>query len=511
MKKIVLPVLNDAWMDNGVETLYSILNGIEDKSFKVKIEDNSLIIIIEDINEFKKKIGDAIEQRRSNLIVTVIDTEQGTKKEIKKDYVLIQEKTKVEGKVSFKEALYNKKTATLTTSKILDLMVEEGKRNCIICGKPFSKPMKKLQQAAYPLVTKIKSLSGIRSYKNEDSYSMQEYYDDFCPACYLRGIAEWSDDAIVYRTVPGDKSTLLLPQSNKLKELIEFKALCRSYLNKNERYQNIREEKNGDKTERTSGTFSTLLCFYEKFLVDIQGENLNKTWALMEIPYGIVKNIKFHTLNVQDSVLETMQQLYDDGIGLFSSIIKAISFFNSNSGGSPVNWDLTNQVREDISKAFIENDFGAFASSFLPQKGGHLGFSNETRVYLDKFIYKWRLKNMGLDKENLEMLKTAGKTIAVASRSHQSLLYKLDKAKDKTAILDALRQVSRRIAGLKQEEKEKYKGFIYPPSLEDLVMLLEKHASDRKFIEDLRNTLVIFSCVESSKLDYLKGAKGGER
>ena len=99
---------------------------------------------------------------------------------------------------------------------------------------------------------------------------------------------------------------------------------------------------------------------------------------------------------------------------------------------------------------------------------------------------------MGLDEENLKMLKSAGKTIAVASKSHQTLLYRLDKAKDKTALLDAIRQVSRRIAGLKPEEKEKYKTFVDPPALEDPVILLEKHDSDRKFIEDLKNATVIF-------------------
>jgi len=242
----------------------------------------------------------------------------------------------------------------------------------------------------------------------------------------------------------------------------------------------------------------------------LQGENPNKAWVIMEIPLGTVKNIKVHMLEIQDLVLKTMQQLYSEGIGLFSSVIKATSFFNNNSGGPPVNWDITNQVREDISKAFIENDFRVFTGSFLPRKGGHLGFSNETRVYLENFLCKWRLKNMGFDEGNFKMLKSAGKTIAVASRSHQSLLYKLDKAKDKTTLLDALRQVSRRIVGLKPEEKEKYKGYIYPPSLEELVILLETHCSDRKYIEDLRNTLIIFSCVELSRLDYFGGIKGGE-
>jgi len=108
------------------------------------------------------------------------------------------------------------------------------------------------------------------------------------------------------------------------------------------------------------------------------------------------------------------------------------------------------------------------------------------------------LKYMGLNEEQLKTIKSAGRTIAVASKDHRSLLYKLDKAKDKTALLDSLRQVSHIIAGLKVEEKEKFKNFIYPHALEDIVSLLEKHESDGKLIENLKNTLVIFSCVEFS-------------
>jgi len=117
---------------------------------------------------------------------------------------------------------------------------------------------------------------------------------------------------------------------------------------------------------------------------------------------------------------------------------------------------------------------------------------------------------MGLDEKDLKTLKSAGRTIAAASKGHQGLLYKLDKAKDKTALLDAIRQVSRRIVGLKMEEREKFKTFIYPPSLEEVVLLLEKHESDKRFIEDLKNTLVIFSCVELSRLEYFGERKGGE-
>ncbi|PWB54525.1 MAG: hypothetical protein C3F06_04280 [Candidatus Methanoperedenaceae archaeon] len=507
--ELIIPALNDVWMDNGVETFYRLLKEAQNSSFSVNIDNNSLIITVADFDKFKESVGIAIKNRRSNLIVIDEDKKLGVNKEVKKDYILIQEGTKVGGKVAFKEELYNEKTTIDTVNKIFDLITEEGVRSCIVCGRQFSKPIKKLQQAAYPFVTKIKSLSGVRSYKDGDVYSFKEYFDDFCPTCYLVGIAEWLDDGIVYRTIPGEKSTLFLPRFNKIDELIKFKNTYRIQLNKSDRYRNIRVKIDSDETENPPGSFSTLLCFYEKFFFSDDKEIIGKSWTMMEIPFGAVKNIKLSVLDLADSVLRVIRELSEKDISFYKDIIMQIYFFYDNPKGVPVNRDFTNKIRENISEAILKDDFHLFATNLLPKKGGYVGYSKDTRLNLEDLIYIWRLKNMGLDEEQLKTIKSASRTIAAASKDHRSLLYKLDKAKDKTALLDSLRQVSRRIAGLKVEEKEKFKGFIYPPALEDIVSLLEKNESDKKFIEDLKNTLVIFSCVEFSRLDYIEGKKEG--
>jgi hypothetical protein len=510
MTEIEIPVRNDVWMDNGIETFYRLLKDAQNSSFSVKIDNNSLIITIVDYNKFKESVGVAIKNRMSNLIVIDEDKNLGVKKEVKKDYILIQEGTKVGGKVAFKEELYNEKTTADTVNKIFDFIVEEGVRSCVVCGRQFSKPIKKLQQAAYPFVTKIKSLSGVRSYKDGVVYSFKEYFEDFCPTCYLIGISEWLDDGIIYRTVPGEKSTLFLPRFNSLEELTKFKDSYRSLLNKSSRYRNIRVKEGSEETENLSGSFSTLLCFYEKFFFGVdKKEVIGKSWAMMEVPFGAVKNIKLNVIELAEPILRVIKELSDDKISIYKGIIAEIFFFYDIPKGAPVDWDLTNEIRENISEAIIEDDFHSFATNLLPRKGGHVGYSKDTRLNLEDLIYAWRLKNMGLDEEQLKTIKSAGRTIAAASKDHRSLLYKLDKAKDKTALLDALRQVSRRIAGLKSEEKEKFKDFIYPPALEDIVLLLEKHESDNKFIEDLKNTLVIFSCVEFSRLEYIAEKKEG--
>ncbi len=133
--EIVIPALNDVWIDNGIETFYRLLKEAQNSSFSVKTDNNSLIIAVADFDKFKESIGIAIKNRRSNLIVIDEDKKFGVKKEVKKDYILIQEGTKVGGKVAFKEELYNEKTTADTVKKVFDLIAEKGTNNCIVCGR----------------------------------------------------------------------------------------------------------------------------------------------------------------------------------------------------------------------------------------------------------------------------------------------------------------------------------------------------------------------------------------
>jgi hypothetical protein len=509
-RTIEIPRYINVWMDNGVETFYQILKEAQNNSFNVTINADSLLLNVTDFDEFKEAVGVAVKNRRKNLIVEEMDKKLGETKQIKKDYILIQEGTKVKGKVAFKEEMYNEKNAVDTVRQIFDRIAEEGTRYCIICGRPFSKPIKKLQQAAYPLVTKIKSLSGVRSYKDGEVYSFQEYFEDFCPTCYLIGLTEWSDDGIIYRTIPGEKSTLFFPQLNSLEELAKFKQSYRCLLNARSRYRNIRVKAGSEETENPSGSFSTLLCFYEKFFFGVdKKEVIGKSWVMMEVPFGAVKNINLDVIDLAEPVLRVIKEISNEKISIYKAIIEEIFFFYDNPKGAPIDWDLTGEIREKLSEAILKDDFHSFARNLLPRKGGRVGYSKDTKLNIEDLIHIWRLKNMGLNKEQLETIKSAGRTIAAASKDHRNLLYILDKAKDKSALLDALRQVSRRIAGLKAEEKEKFKGFIYPPALEDIVSLLEEHDSDSKFIEDMKDILVVFSCVEFSRLDYLREKKEG--
>ena len=76
------------------------------------------------------------------------------------------------------------------------------------------------------------------------------------------------------------------------------------------------------------------------------------------------------------------------------------------------------------------------------------------------------------------------------------ILYKIDKARDSNDMLNGLRELSKRVLGLEDKEREK----IYSPALESLVETLEKNKDNRELFEDIKNVLVTFSCVEISKI-----------
>jgi len=490
-ERIEMQMYNDVWMDNGLETLYEILKEAKDENFEVILDKHSVTISAKNFTRFKKSVGIALKNRRPNLIAWKEDKKLGETKEVKKDYILIQERTKVKGKVAFKEDFFNEETVLNVTGKVLDATIKKGTKTCILCGRSFSKSIKKLQQAAYPFVTKIKSLSGVRSYKDGEVYSFKEYFENFCPTCYLVGIAEWSDDGIIYHTIPGEKSILFLPVFTSLEELSKFKRSYRPLLNKSSRYRNIKVSINSNKTEQTPGGFSTLLCFYEKFFFDIDKRDRNivgKSWMTLEVPFGSVKNVKSNFINLDDSVLWVIKEASKepDPLRLYREIIAEIYFFYDNPKGKPVDWQLTRKIRENLSKAFLDDDFRSFARNLLPRKGGRVGYSKNTRLNIEELAHIWRWKRMGVSKERLDAIKSVGNIAAKASKNHPSLLYKLDKTRTIDELWSVLREISRKLIGFEDKDKK----MIKPTALDEIIQLIKDHENKWKEIRDL---LVIYS------------------
>ncbi|AIS32256.1 hypothetical protein [Methanobacterium formicicum] len=484
-----ISIYNDVWMDNAVENFYRLIED-SDEGLDITLGKTELTVNNFNKEDFKDILSDIIQDNRNNLIVTNKDKKTGEIKEIKKDFVLIQEGKKIDGIVAFKENIYTESEKSV--NEILDLMETDGKKTCILCGKTFSKPFKKMQQATYPFATKIKSLSGIRTYKDGTFYAFKEYHDSFCPTCYLIGILEWLDDRIIYRTFPGDRTFLFLPYFDNFEDLAEFKGEYEPLLNKSERYSNIRVNIGENKTEGTPGKFSTLLCFYDKFLFDIENLNIiGANWAILEVPFGSVKNVKLRVLNLTDFTLGVMKEFIEDNESrIYTDLIKEIYFFIDNPKGAPVDWDLTRKIQEKLSESFLMNDFRHFARMLLPRKGGRVGYSKETRENLENLIYIWRLEQMGIPKEALNSIKEVGKIVAKVSENNVSLLYKLDKTRTPEEFLGVLREISRKLIGIDLKDLRKSK--IQVTALDEIILLLKDHEKEWKEIRDL---LVIYSAM----------------
>ncbi len=498
---IVMPIYNDPWMDNALENFYRILMGLE--SCKVKLFPDKVEIKIGDFPDFINELSKKIVERRAYMIVIEKDKKTGIPKEIKKDYILIQEEKKVGGKVALKEEIYKPDKVNDIISQIFS--VKEGAKRCILCGRSFDKSVKKLQQASYPLVTKIASLSGVRSYKDGQTLSLREYYDNVCPLCYLIGILAWTDNAFVYRTFPGEKSLLFLPRFSNLKKLHEFKqmTLDNGILNPNARYSNIRVSKGEEDVENTPGKYSTLLCFYEKFIENSADDIMANNWTILHIPFGSVKNIKIDDIDICEGVIGIIREIYVEGRVanyVYSELIKNIYFFSENKKGT--DWDITYDIREQLSKYFLLDDFKNFTNYMLPRKGGYVFFSSETRSGLEELIYVWRWKKMGVPKEKLEVIKSVGNIVAKVSKNNASLLYKMDKVRNVEEFWSVLREVARKMPVM----DEKTLAMTKPTALDDLIYLVkEMNEQNKNAWEEIRDLVVIYASMYYSLEKMNKG------
>jgi len=503
--RLEIGVYNDPWMDNGLENLYRTLKTLD--SCSVKLSGDSVIIETNELNEFLKELSKAVEYKRGNLIVVESDKKTGVSKEVKKDHIIIQEEKKVGGKVAFKEEIYKPEKTKEILSKILSF--KEGKNRCIMCGRNYDESVKKLQQANYPFVTKIASMSGVRSYKDGKSLSLKEYYDNLCPLCYFIGVFEWTDEALIYRTFPGEKSKsyLFLPYFENLVDLYKFKRIVSRILNSRERYSNIRVNPNADEVENTPGEHSTLLCFYEKFVEIAIDEDINATdWIVMHIPLGAVKNVKIDFIAIDTGIINVIKELKDGEKleRIYSDAIKKIYFHSQNKNA--IEWDTTREIQEELSRAFLLDDFRGFTRTLLPRKGGFVIFSSEVRENLEELIFVWRWKNMGVPKEKLESIKSVGNIVAKVSKNNASLLYKLDKVRSLNEFWSVLREVSRKLPGLEESDLKK----IRPMALDEVIQLTKEVVErDKDGWKEIRDLIVVYASMYYSIDKVSKIPKGG--
>lgn len=489
---------HDVWMDNGVITLYNILEN--NPYVETAFSDDKLKINIKDKKGFIKHLSRRINDLKNEvLIVKVQDKTINIIKEVKKDFILIQERIKKGGIVDLKEDIFGSQNERIIEN-IFDGLDGRGKK-CIQCGGEYKNNIKKLQQANYPFVTKAKSMGGIRGFA--------EYFSNLCPLCYLIGITEWTDKGIVYR-IPSrtaGKAILFLPDIENFKKTEQFKKVYTGQiLNYKERYSNIRTTL-GSKTnvEYTPGEYSTLLAFYEKFLENmLLEEKENKDmlklgehdWNVLIYPTHGMINIKFNKIDITDDFIKINLALLQKNIYIYSQLIRNTVVFDQNG----LNSDLTSETKEMLSKAFMLNDFKHFAHAFLPKGGTKVNIIKGQYKLLDELLIEWRMKKMGFKNEELDTIKSVGNIVAKASERNIGGLYRLDKARTLNAFWKELKEVSKRIIGLDEKERR----MIKPTSINDIIELINKN--DKNWME-IRDLLITYSSMYYTLGKYKKEGK----
>jgi hypothetical protein len=498
--QIVIERYNDFWLDNGLENLYRILKRLPEDVVKEELVATGLYFEILDRERFIPLLQEEILHLLENVIfVEKKNEETGEIRNIKKDFILAQYGSKEDGRNVLKEKIFYPPEIN---QRLKEIFAEHKKKEktCILCGQTFGKNVDNLKQLIYPPVTKIASLTGVRR--------QQENYKDICPICYLIGALEWTDRGMIYRTFNDGFSIVLFPLTANLIDLNRMKErYIETLLNNSDRYCNIKIRPESPEVEKTSGEFSTLLCFYEKFIfyagieLDLESfltHELCTEWCGLHIPLGKVWNIRVNRINLKSQILRVILNLAKDDVRLYQSCLKRIVFKKRSKQGLTTDWDITREVVEELSRAFLEDNFPSFARKFLPQKQGFLQISKAVDDILESLIKEWRC-SMALGKaaivpEDLDTIRGAGNIVGKISQNHVNILFKLDRARTPLEFTDALREAARRMFAL--EEKEYERHTFAPSKLEELISLFKQKESNW---EEIRNLLIVYSCVALSK------------
>ena len=126
-----VPIYHDVWMDNALENFYRILKNIDNEDFNVSLSGDKLIFEFDNFEGFKNALIKQIKHKYKNMIVMGKDKKTGITKEIKKDFILLQEGKKECGTVKLKEEVFDWNKLP----KILDEIKEIIYPNCDILKK----------------------------------------------------------------------------------------------------------------------------------------------------------------------------------------------------------------------------------------------------------------------------------------------------------------------------------------------------------------------------------------
>ncbi|SHE32816.1 hypothetical protein SAMN02746089_00065 [Caldanaerobius fijiensis DSM 17918] len=517
---ITIDSRDDVWLNNGLTNLCRILKEIEDpRIFECSVFPDRVELNIKNDEDFIRALGRKIIADSDTYIFVRKQNDDGSIDWTKKDYVCIQYGSKVNGRNVLKEKAYTLEgIQELLKAVLVQYGATSGKKLkkdvCILCGQEYlyQKRWDKLKQAVYPFITRNKSMAGVRSNIEAENApkTRPEYYDNVCPMCYLIGVLEWCDPTHIF-LYKGDRSFLFIPELSRLDSLFEFKEKYRHSLDPDRFTSSVRiiiksgeEEKEG----YTQGGSSLMLAFLEKALSqEYKAERISRfktrveyfrNWLMLQIPSGNMRDIKPREIGIDQEVIDVIAECIEKSIKIYTSFINNLSVVESASQAPK--YDMAEDLKERCSEAFLSNDYDAFAKALAPRGKHMVRFYKDAYDNLNDFVYIWRWKRMKLSEDDLKVVQQVARIIARVAEDHSNLLFKLDKVRNLTDLLDLLREVGRRYTFLEDRE------YLNAASLAKIAELLVSRDWSIQEFNDFKNTLAVFSYAYTGQNQYFAKA-----
>lgn len=499
---IFFPLLGDPWLDNGLEALYRALGEVKSQ-IKGAVGELTLCpdgveVEVMDLDELVRGISGVIRNWSSERLYYWVDR-RGERRQALKQFVTFNCQP---------ASQYPKIFVDSKRDELIKAAFSPGGSGrtgvCPVCGEE-SVLRDSLTQSVHPMATKIKSLSGVRT--SGEGGALSGFIEQFriCPRCYLRGAMVWLDDGLIYRTGRAGKPSFVIlpsPPGYDLLRINRVKERYRVSLRIQDGLSNVKavvKRAGGESEEMPPAGNSLLLAFLERLLSDIIAERrwegfmrvrreISEGWLMLTIPIGPMKNVTARDVMLDERVITLIGRCVEDELLPYAGMISLIWLVDERAG--KLQGEETDELREEMSRAVLEDDFDSFASFLIPRPRRSLVISRDVEGRIEGFTLKWRCGRM--DAERLEVVKRAGRALGqiAIGRGAPTLLYALERARSPQDLLDVLAQVSHRIIGLDAE------GLKYL-SVEGLERLTEiVHQLDPGQFNELRNTLMIFASLE---------------
>ncbi len=503
---------NDPWLDNGLELFGQIVEDIAGQFpqvVQVQWQPDELGLTIHNERRFVELLDDKIEQRIKTTVFYTTER-QGKRREVMKPFVGFNQQPRNQHPLVFQ----NDRRREFLEGLFSTPQKSRRDKGCPLCGETIDGDGQDLTLSVYPFVTKIKSLSGIRTVWDGKGLRGWKEYLTVCSRCYFLGALVWMDDALLYLCDIGgtDGTAVILLPAPTLSNLVKLRRLktYREALKPGERRTNVRfkrrprDGQSEEEREVQEGRYSLLLAFLERTLDEIaqRGDvtdlfeearrQISDGWLFVTIPQGQMKNIMAYDLVLDEAIMKLLVQLTEQGKLPFAHMISEM--WLTNERGQKLG-DETSALHESLSEAILTDNFDLFARVFIPKPRRQIHFYSFTvGDEIETLVRLWRWSNMNA--ETLEVVKKAGRALAAiaSSRNQPVLLYQLERVRSTSDLLEVLAEGVHRLIGLEAEEMQ----YISLDALEQFTELVHQTTDARQFA-NLKNTLIVFAGIAYAK------------